>query len=419
MPLINTIREFFWSEAETDSFYNAEESQRRYILFKYTLWLTIPLTFFYAYLFFHNESYINAWVQLINGFLFLALLKAMMKAGKISYYASYYGILAAISIYCTIFYTGGLYSLALPWIISHAPTVILLAGKRNGFIWWILDFMFVAFLAILHYQGFTFPSSNAKFTSTIFNILNSTLGLINFMFLLSMIFEHGKNRALYKLNENNKQLADEKDRSEKLLLNILPENIANELKRSGKSKARLYNSATVLFTDFVNFTGISENLSPEVLVDEIDICFTAFDNIMEKHGLEKIKTIGDSYMAAAGLPIENSDHAHRAILAAKDITEWVDQHKRFKESRQEPFFDIRVGINTGKLVAGIVGHKKFAYDIWGDTVNTASRMEQNSEPGKINITASTYALVKSEFNFVDRGFIDVKHKGMVQMFFVS
>jgi class 3 adenylate cyclase len=418
MHLINLIRAFFWSEAETDSFYDAEESQRRYILFKYTLRLTIPLTFFYAYLFFHNESYINAWVQLINGFLFLALLNAMMKAGKISNYAGYYGILAAISIYCTIYYTGGLYSLALPWIISHAPTVILLAGKRNGFIWWILDFMFVVILAIMHYQGYTFPSSNAKFTSTIFNILNSTLGLVNFMFLLSMIFEHGKNRALYKLNENNKQLTDEKERSEKLLLNILPEDIANELKRSGKSKARLFESATVLFTDFVNFTGISENLSPEVLVDEIDTCFTAFDNIIERHGLEKIKTIGDSYMAAAGVPIESTDHAHRAIRAAQDIVEWVEQHKKAKESKNEPTFGIRVGINSGSLVAGIVGHKKFAYDIWGDTVNTASRMEQNSEPGKINITSSTYALIKKDFTCVDRGLIDVKHKGMLQMFFV-
>lgn len=123
-------------------------------------------------------------------------------------------------------------------------------------------------------------------------------------------------------------------------------------------------------------------------------------------------------MAAAGVPIETTDHAHRAIRAAQDIVEWVEQHKKAKESKNEPTFGIRVGINSGSLVAGIVGHKKFAYDIWGDTVNTASRMEQNSEPGKINITSSTYALIKKDFTCVDRGLIDVKHKGMLQMFFV-
>jgi adenylate cyclase len=183
-----------------------------------------------------------------------------------------------------------------------------------------------------------------------------------------------------------------------------------ELKQTGEAIAKQYNHVTVLFTDFVNFTGISEQLSPTELVAEVHKNFTAFDAIIEKHGLEKIKTIGDAYLAVCGLPNETLDHAHRVVRAALDIQEYM--------SKNGNKFQIRVGINSGPVVAGIVGVKKYAYDIWGDTVNTASRMESCSEAGKINISGTTFDLVKNEFTCAYRGKIQAKNKGEVDMYFV-
>lgn len=221
--------------------------------------------------------------------------------------------------------------------------------------------------------------------------------------------------AFYKQSKKkqklNIELSIEKEKSDELLLNILPDEVANELKINGKSEAKLYNHVTVLFTDFVNFTGISEQLSPTELVAEIHQNFTAFDAIMEKHGVEKIKTIGDAYLAVCGLPNEIHDHAQRVIRAAIELQEFMQQNNGR--------FQIRIGINSGPVVAGIVGIKKFAYDIWGDTVNTASRMESTSQAGKINISKSTYELIKDEFACEYRGKINAKNKGEVDMWFVN
>lgn len=222
----------------------------------------------------------------------------------------------------------------------------------------------------------------------------------------------GANKNLeQKVIERTQQLTAEKKKSDDLLLNILPEEIADELKVSGKAEAKQYPNVTVLFTDFVGFTTISEQLSPAELVAEIHKNFTAFDAIMEQYGLEKIKTIGDAYLAVCGLPNETDDHAQRVVRAAMDIMEYMNRpgHK----------FQIRIGINTGPVIAGIVGVKKYAYDIWGDTVNTAARMEQNSDPGKINISGSTYTLIKGEFTCEHRGKIKAKNKGEVDMYFIN
>lgn len=207
------------------------------------------------------------------------------------------------------------------------------------------------------------------------------------------------------------KLRKARNRSNKLLLNILPAEVAEELKATGISEARLYNDVSVLFTDFVNFTGISEQLSPTELVAEIHQNFTAFDEIIEQHGLEKIKTIGDAYMAVCGLPQAHADHAQRVVDAALAIN-------RFMNERSGKF-QIRIGIHSGPVVAGIVGIKKYAYDIWGDTVNTAARMEQHSEPNKVNISGATHALLPTSYRFVKRGKIAVKNKGDVEMFFVE
>ncbi len=214
-----------------------------------------------------------------------------------------------------------------------------------------------------------------------------------------------------KVEERTYQLKQEKKKSDDLLLNILPEEIAEELKQKGIAEAKQYNHVTVLFTDFVNFTGISEQLSPKDLVAEIHKNFTAFDAIIERNGLEKIKTIGDAYLAVCGLPNEDTQHAKKVLLAAIEICEYT--------KNSNGIFNIRIGINTGPVVAGIVGVKKYAYDIWGDTVNTAARMEQNSEAGKINISGATYQLIKNDFTCTHRGKIEAKNKGEIDMYFVN
>ncbi|MCB0769841.1 MAG: adenylate/guanylate cyclase domain-containing protein [Flavobacteriales bacterium] len=213
----------------------------------------------------------------------------------------------------------------------------------------------------------------------------------------------------------------EKDRSEELLLNILPEEVAEELKEKGEAEARLIEQVTVLFTDFKGFTAMSEKLSPKELVKDLHECFSTFDRICEAHGLEKIKTIGDAYMAAGGLPTPNTTHATDVIHVALEMRDFIAEGKARKLAAGLPYFEIRIGVHTGPVVAGIVGVKKFSYDIWGDTVNTASRMESSGEPGKVNISEATYALVKDTagLTFTPRGKVEAKGKGEMEMFFVE
>ena len=220
------------------------------------------------------------------------------------------------------------------------------------------------------------------------------------------------------IRKTNIIIESERKRSDNLLLNILPEETALELKESGKVVAKRFESVTVLFTDFEGFTQYAENLMPEKLVESVDYYFSKFDEIIEKYDLEKIKTVGDSYMCAAGLPFPTDDHASKMILAAKEILDFV-----FRSNLENPQnltrFNVRIGINTGPVVAGVVGTKKFAYDIWGDTVNIASRMESNSIPGRINISENTFTLVKERFDCEYRGEVEVKNRGTMKMYFVN
>lgn len=221
----------------------------------------------------------------------------------------------------------------------------------------------------------------------------------------------------YKMQkQSNVLLATEKKRSDDLLLNILPSEVASELKEKGSAAARYFDNVTVLFTDFVNFTNAGERMTPQELIDELHTCFMAFDHIIGKYGIEKIKTIGDAYLAVSGLPVSDPMHAERAVQAAMEIRAYMKQRQ---EQPGNKTFDIRIGIHSGSVVAGIVGVKKFAYDIWGDTVNTAARMEQNSEPGRINISETTYALVKDAIACTYRGEIEAKNKGQLKMYFVD
>ena len=216
--------------------------------------------------------------------------------------------------------------------------------------------------------------------------------------------------------KSNAVVTLEKIRSENLLLNILPSEVAEELKDKGTAAAKHYNNVTVLFTDFVSFTKVAETLSPQELIDELHTCFKEFDEIVGRHNIEKIKTIGDAYLAVGGLPIETSDHAEKAVRAAMEIIRFMQRRKAQYGNKT---FEVRIGIHTGSVVAGIVGVKKFAYDIWGDTVNVAARMEQSSEPNHINISQTTYEIVKDKFNCTYRGEIEAKNKGKLSMYFVN
>ncbi len=216
-----------------------------------------------------------------------------------------------------------------------------------------------------------------------------------------------------------KKLEAEKRRSEQLLLNILPLEVADELKNRGKVEPVNYESVSVLFTDFKGFTQLSEQLTPKELVDELDYCFSYFDEIIEKHNLEKLKTIGDSYMAAGGIPTLNTTHAIDTVLAALEIQAFMQQRQEQKMRSNSPYWEIRIGIHSGPLMAGVIGQKKFAYDVWGDTVNTASRMESSGVPGKINISQSTFELIKNYFECDYRGKLPAKNKGELDMYLVK
>ena len=225
--------------------------------------------------------------------------------------------------------------------------------------------------------------------------------------------------AYVQKRKDNKIISDEKQKSDDLLLNILPAEIAKELKEKGSSEAKHFDSVSIMFTDFKDFTKLSEKIPSTELIYELNYCFKEFDNIITKHGVEKIKTIGDSYMAVCGLPAKHGNHAQKMVEAALEIRDFIEHYKAKRQLEGKSFFEMRIGINSGEVVAGIVGIKKFAYDIWGDAVNTASRMESNGVIGKVNISEATHKLVEKDFSFDYRGEIEVKGKGKINMYFVE
>jgi class 3 adenylate cyclase len=217
-----------------------------------------------------------------------------------------------------------------------------------------------------------------------------------------------------------KRTRKEKEASDELLDNILPAEISAEIKAKGKASSRQIDDVTILFTDFKGFTAMAEKMDPQDLVEDLNTCFSEFDRIVEECGIEKIKTIGDAYMAAGGLK-SNNNSAAGVIRAALKMRDFIAEGKAKKIEQGLPYFEIRLGIHTGGVVAGIVGVKKYQYDIWGDTVNTASRMESSGDVGKVNISQSTYDLVKDDpsLTFEHRGKIEAKGKGELDMFFVE
>lgn len=221
-----------------------------------------------------------------------------------------------------------------------------------------------------------------------------------------------------KVEERTEELRIEQDKTEGLLLNILPEEVAEELKLKGTYTPRHFDQVTVLFTDFKGFTKAATAMHPQALVETLNECFSAFDSITEKYNLEKIKTIGDAYMCAGGIPVKNKSNPKDAVQAAIEMINWVKNWNDRRIEQGQEKWEIRIGIHTGEIVAGVIGSKKFAYDVWGDAVNVASRMESAGEPGKINVSASTYEQVKNEFSSEFRGDIEVKNRGSIGMYFI-
>jgi adenylate cyclase len=250
--------------------------------------------------------------------------------------------------------------------------------------------------------------------------------LILFTMIIWAIYEQvnlGFARKQYLLeqiiNKRTEDLIIEKEKSEALLANVLPKNTASEIMAKGKATKIKYNFVTVLFSDIQGFTKIAEEMNPEVLIDELDKFFFYFDSVVEKYGIEKIKTIGDAYMCAGGIPEKNRTNPVEVILAALEMKSYMTRLKETSELQGMKYWDIRIGIHTGTVVAGVVGQKKLSYDIWGDTVNTASRMESSGEAGKINISGTTYEFVKDFFECEYRGKMPVKYKGELEMYFVN
>lgn len=207
----------------------------------------------------------------------------------------------------------------------------------------------------------------------------------------------------------------EKKKSEKLLLNVLPQKVANDLKNTGKTEPQVFEDVTVYFSDIVGFTNASSELDPKFLIDELNDIFTNFDNIMEKYNCERIKTIGDAYLSIAGLYDDNPDHASRMTKASLEILSYLDRRNEDSDVK----WQIRIGLHSGKIVGGVVGVKKYIYDVFGDTINTASRMESNSDTMMINISQQTHDLLGDEFDFISRQPVEAKGKGLLKMYFVK
>jgi class 3 adenylate cyclase len=234
------------------------------------------------------------------------------------------------------------------------------------------------------------------------------------MMMVILVILLGNVNKMYEL-----EIEKQQKQVEKLLHNILPEETAQELKNTGQATPKHYKMVSVLFTDFKGFTNIAEKLTPHEVIEELNKCFLVFDEICEKYNLEKIKTIGDAYMCAGGLPVSNNSNPIDAVKAGLEMQNFMEKWKQEQIKNQKPIWELRLGIHTGEVIAGVIGKNKFAYDIWGDTVNLASRMESAGEVGKVNISETTYELIKNDFQCTFRGDIDAKNKGKVKMYFVN
>lgn len=295
--------------------------------------------------------------------------------------------------------------MVIAWVLA-APIETLVADKpRRGLIWFLI--VTVIFVVAAYLQPYYFrPTNNiSPMVITTLYVLN-VLGVATYM-LLAVYYYVWQNELLSQL------VLREREKADALLLNILPKEIADVLKNENRVVADGFGSVSILFADIVNFTPLSTQMTPTEVVELLNDVFSCFDDLVEKYGLEKIKTIGDCYMVAAGVPRLRSDHALVLTKLALDMRDCVSQ-REFRGQR----LAFRIGLNSGPVVAGVIGHRKFIYDLWGDTVNTASRMESHGTSGFIQVTEATYELIKDDFICEPRGMISVKGKGEMNAWYV-
>ncbi|HNB81598.1 MAG TPA: adenylate/guanylate cyclase domain-containing protein [Chitinophagaceae bacterium] len=295
-------------------------------------------------------------------------------------------------------------AMILSWSFLGPIGALLFLNQRQALLF-LLQFLGIILITVLIEPKW---SNDALHAGTNYRMLFYLMNL----FAPSIVIYLASNYFLTNLSKQ-KKLSDD------LLLNILPKTVADEIKTKGYADPKFFDKVTVMFTDFKDFTKISEHLSAAELVAEINYCFSEFDKIISKYNLEKIKTIGDSYMCAAGLSKQSVPSAHDSVYAALEICEFMKKERQIRKQEGKAFFEVRVGCHTGQVVAGVVGIKKFAYDVWGDTVNIASRMESSGEEGRVNISGATYELVRDQFHCVHRGKVAAKNKGEIEMYFVE
>ncbi|OGP53180.1 MAG: hypothetical protein A2W66_00735 [Deltaproteobacteria bacterium RIFCSPLOWO2_02_56_12] len=300
------------------------------------------------------------------------------------------------------------------WSILSPLCALMFYGARWSLPW------FAAYLLLVFVSGirdllFVADSGPQSITTTVLFFVENLLIVSCILYMTMRYFIRERERAKAALDEEHSLLLKEQEKSERLLLNILPKPIADRLKAEAATIADGFSEVTILFADIVDFTGLSSHTSPEKLVELLNKVFSMFDQLAEKHGVEKIKTIGDAYMACAGLPVPCAGHAEVIAEMALDMCKALDE---FNQERG-PSLQIRVGMNSGPVVAGVIGTKKFIYDLWGDTVNTASRMESHGLAGRIQVTAESYALLRDNYTFEERAPLEVKGKGVMRTYLLT
>ena len=290
------------------------------------------------------------------------------------------------------------------WAFLGPITALMFLSLRQSALWFFLFLLNVMISAVFEDQFAARGLAVSKDQRIVFFAMN--IGVSSFVvFVFARYFV-------------SSALA-EREKANGLLLNILPEKVARELKDTGQARTHSFADVSVMFTDFKGFTNVAEQLTAEDLVQELDTCFRRFDSIISDHGIEKIKTIGDAYMCAGGLPEVNHTHAIDCTLAGLAMQDFMQREKLERESQGKPGWEMRLGIHTGPLVSGVVGLKKFAYDVWGDSVNIASRIESSGSAAKVNISRSTYEKVRFLFDCEARGQVPAKNKGVIDMYFVN
>jgi adenylate cyclase len=344
-------------------------------------------------------------LNLGTGLLFLLFyfLSRFRDAYKLLYWP--FILLIVVFLFLNALQNAGSHGGAHYYFISALVLAIILSGKTRRTVLGILLFALAAVALLIVERDY--PGLIKQYANDRERFLDVSGNLVFAQIFTGVLVQ--------VLSQN---LNQERHKSDQLLRNVLPESIALELTQTEHVQPVDYESASVLFTDFVGFTQIAENFTPQQLIAELDGCFSQFDAIAKKHNLEKIKTIGDAYMAVGGIPKVNKTHAVDCVLAALEIQELIFRLRQREMAENRPYWQIRVGIHSGDLVAGVVGSQKFSYDVWGDTVNTASRLESSGAPGRINISPVTRELVKDFFECDFRGKVAAKNKGEIGMYFV-